>query len=136
MKRYYISLVALTLLLAVISIIALQGGQGFMPILPLTALYFAIVTGVQHYIVVKAFDKSPRAFVKNFMGVTVGTLFLHIIAFAIYLLTHPQQAKVFAIGFCIAYAVYLVFETTSLALLIQRRRKQNNKADSTDQPAK
>lgn len=123
MKRYYISLVALTALLIAVAFFALHGGPWYLPILPLTALYFCIVTGIQHYIVIKALDKSPRDFVKGFMGVVVGTLFLHLIVFAVYLFTHIQQAKIFAIGFCIGYAVYLTFETTCLAITVTRKRK-------------
>lgn len=125
MKQYYISLLSLTAVLVAVAFFALHGGPSYLPILPLTALYFCIVTGIQHYIVIKALDKSPRSFVKGFMGVVVGTLFLHLIVFAVYLFTHIQQAKIFAIGFCIGYAVYLTFETTYLALIVSKRRKNN-----------
>lgn len=124
MKRYYISLLSLTAVLVAVAFFALHGGPWYLPILPITAVYFCIVTGIQHYIVIKAFNKSPRDFVKSFMGVVVGTLFLHLIVFAVYMFTHIPQAKIFAIGFCIGYAVYLIFETTCLALTVSRKRQK------------
>jgi hypothetical protein len=45
------------------------------------------------------------------------------VVFAAYLFTLTQQAKLFAIAFCIGFAVMLVFETVSLVLLINREKK-------------
>ena len=124
MRRYYIALVAMALLLALASFVVMwTAPQAFLPIMPLLALYFAVVTGVQHYIVLKSMYQSPKRFVQFFLATTVATLFLHLVVFAAYLFTHTQQAKLFAIAFCIGFAVMLVFETVSLILLINREKK-------------
>lgn len=128
MKRYYIALVVVALVLALASFVVMwTAPERFLTVMPLLALYFAAVTGVQHWLVVKSMYQSPRRFVQFFLATTVGTLFLHLVVFAAYLFTHTQQAKLFAIAFCIGFAVMLVFETVSLVLLINREKKNRKK---------
>lgn len=127
MRRYYISLLVTTLVLALASFVVLwTAPANFLTVMPLLALYFAVVTGVQHYFVVKSMYKSPKRFVQLFLALTVATLFLHLLVFAVYLFTHTQQAKLFAIAFCIGFATMLVFETTSLVMLINHERRKGN----------
>lgn len=124
MRRYYLSLVVVTLVMALASFVVMWSfPQGFLPVMPLLALYFAAVTGVQHYFVVKSMYQSPKRFVQLFLAFTVAVLFLHLVVFAAYLFTHTSHAKPFAIAFCIGFAVMLVFETTSLVLLIKHEKK-------------
>ena len=124
MKRYYIALVVVALVLALVSFVVMWTiPERYLTVMPLLALYFAAVTGVQHYFVVKSMYQSPKRFVQFFLATTVATLFLHLVVFAAYLFTHTQQAKLFAIAFCIGFAVMLVFETVSLILLINREKK-------------
>jgi hypothetical protein len=126
MRRYYIALVAMALLLALVSFVVMwTAPQAFLPIMPLLALYFAVVTGVQHYIVLKSMYQSPRRFVQVFLATTVATLFVHLVVFAVYLFTHTAHAKPFALAFCIGFAAMMVFETTAMVLTISNERKKN-----------
>ena len=126
MRRYYIALVAMALLLALASFVVMwTAPQAFLPIMPLLALYFAVVTGVQHYIVLKSMYQSPRRFVQVFLATTVATLFVHLVVFAVYLFTHTAHAKPFALAFCIGFAAMMVFETTAMVLTISNERKKN-----------
>ena len=100
------------------------GGSLFQTIMPFIPLYFAVITGLQHYAVVKSFYKDPRTFVKNFLGLTVGTLFLHLVVICTWSLTHIPEARTFILAFCICYIAYLTFETIALILLIKQQRKQ------------
>ena len=123
MKRYYISLLAVTLALTLLSFAIMWfAPDRYFPAMPLLALYFGLVTGVQHWVVVKAMYKSPRAFVQIFLGSIVAVLLLHIAVMVFYLLSNPTHAKSFALAFCVAYVVLLVFETVSLVLLVKRKR--------------
>jgi len=125
MKKYYISLIAVTILLVLAAFATLWFAQGlFQTIFPFIPLYFALVTGLQHYVIVKSFYKDPRTFIKNFLGLTVGTLFLHLVILSTWSLTHIPQARNFIVAFCICYIVYLAFETLSLILLIRGQRRQ------------
>lgn len=125
MRRYYIALVAMALLLALASFVVMwTAPQAFLPVMPLLALYFAIVTGVQHYIVLKSMYQSPRRFVQVFLAATVAILFVHLVVFAVYLFTHTAHAKPFALAFCIGFAAMMVFETTAMVVTIGNERKK------------
>ena len=125
MKKYYISLILITIVMVLAAFCTLWFANGiFQTIMPLIPLYFAIITGIQHYAVVKSFYKDPRTFVKNFLGLTVGSLFLHLVILCTWSLSHIPQARTFIIAFCICYVVYLAFETIALVLLVKNQRKQ------------
>ena len=127
MRRYYIALVAMALLLALASFVVMwTAPQAFLPVMPLLALYFAVVTGVQHYIVLKSMYQSPRRFVQVFLAATVAILFVHLVVFAVYLFTHTAHAKPFALAFCIGFAAMMVFETTAMVVTIGNERKKNH----------
>ncbi len=125
MKKYFIFLIILTIVLILAAFCTLWFFQGvFQTIMPFIPLYFAVITGIQHYAVVKSFYKDPRTFVKNFLGLTVGTLFLHLVVICTWALTHVHEARTFILAFCVCYIAYLAFETTSLILIIKKQRKQ------------
>ncbi len=123
MKRYYIalSIVTLVLLAAAFSVLLFSRPE-FLIIMPILAIYFAVVTGLQHYVVVKSMKKSPRQFVQFFLGATVAVLFIHLVVLASYLFTHVSQAKNFTLAFCIGFATMLIFETIALVLFVKRSR--------------
>ena len=125
MKRYYIalSIVTLVLLAAAFSVL-LFSRSDFHIILPILAFYFAIITGIQHFVVVKSMKKSPRQFVQFFLGATVAVLFIHMVFLASYLFTHTDQAKIFTLSFSIGFATMLVFETVALVLFVNREKKK------------
>ena len=125
MKRYYVALILVTIVLVLAAFCTQWFGTGlFQTVMPLLPLYFAVVTGLQHYVVVKSLYKDPRSFVKNFLGVTVGSLFLHLVILCLWAFTHMTTARTFIIAFCICYIVYLAFETIQLVLLVRRKRNE------------
>ena len=128
MKRYYIALLATTLVLTLLSIFAKIwfARESYLPVMSLMPLYFAVVTGLQHWAVVKAMDKSPRVFVQIFFGTFVGVGLLHVVVLFLYLLAYHVQVKLVGIAFCICIVVYLAFETTALVLFMNRQRKNTN----------
>lgn len=127
MRRYYISLLVVSLILVLATFIVMWTAPHlFIIAMPLLVLYFAALTLVQHTIVVKAMNRSPKTFVQLFLGSTVGVLFIHLIVLTIFLLTNPGQGRRFLIAFCICYVVYLVFETVALVRFVDRARKGKN----------
>ncbi len=125
MRRYYISLLLVSLVLILASFAVMWfAPQTFIMAMPLLVLYFAILTLVQHTIVVKAMQRSPKTFVQLFLGTTVGVLFIHLIVLATFLLTTPAQGRRFLIAFCIGYVVYLVFETVALVRYVDNEKKK------------
>ena len=125
MKKYYIALAIVTVMLvgAVLAVLAFAKEQ-FHLVMALLPVYFALITGVQHWVVVKAMKKSPRQFVQYFLGATVAVLFIHLVVLASYLFTHTDQAKSFTLAFSIGFATMLVFETIALILFVNRERKK------------
>ncbi|MBP3763524.1 MAG: hypothetical protein J6I49_06570 [Bacteroidales bacterium] len=125
MRRYYLALVACALVLTLAAFAVMWlAPQAYLGIMPLLALYFAAVTGVQHFFVLTSMYQSARRFVQVFLAVTVAVLFVHLAVFAAYLFTHPAQAKPFAVAFLVGFAATLVFETTALVLHIRRERRR------------
>lgn len=127
MRRYYISLLVVSLILVLTTFIIMWATPHlFIIAMPLLVLYFAALTMVQHNIVVKAMNRSPKTFVQIFLGSTVGVLFIHLIVLTIFLLTNPGQGRRFLIAFCIGYVVYLVYETVALVRFVDRAKKGKN----------
>ncbi|MBR6292665.1 MAG: hypothetical protein IKR33_07675 [Bacteroidales bacterium] len=124
-RHYIISLLAMTLALVLLSFIVMFiSPDKWLMAMPFIALYFGIVTGLQHWLVTKAMFRSPKAFVQQFLGTTVGVLFLHLAVMAIYLLTHPGNAKIFTIAFLIGFVVSWVFETLAILMFIKKEKKK------------
>ncbi len=127
MRRFFLSLIIVALVLTVASFMVMWIAPAVFHIfMPLLVLYFTVVTGLQHYFSLQAAKNDARTFIKVFLGLTVGTLFLHLIVLTVYLFTHlgdALTAKHFLIAFCIGYIVYLVFETVALLLLVRQRRQ-------------
>ena len=125
MRRYYIALAVLAVVMVVAAFaVRWVAPESYLGVMPLLALYFAAVTGTQHFLVVHSMTKSPRRFVQVFLGATVAVLFLHLVVLAAYLFTHTSQAVAFTIAFAVGFAVALVFETVALLLYIRRLRQQ------------
>lgn len=127
-RKYLVWLLSITLILVLVSFVILGTAPGtFIVSMPFLAVYFCIVTGLQHLLVTKAMMRSPKTFVQIFLGTTVGVLFIHLVMLASFLLTHASQGRRFLIAFCIGYVVYLVFETTALVKLVEDEKKRRNK---------
>lgn len=127
MRRYIISLLVVSLLLVLATFIVMWvAPEAFIVAMPLLVLYFAVLTLVQHFLVVRGMSRSPKTFVQIFLGTTIGVLFIHLIVLASFLITTPEQGRRFLIAFCICYVVYLVFETVSLVKFVNREKKRRN----------
>ena len=128
MKRYYIALSTVTLLLVAAAFSVLLFSRAhFHLFMPLMAFYFALITRIQHLVVVNSMKKSPREFVQYFLGATVVTLFIHLIVLFVYLFfSHPTKETgiTFTISFAIGFAVMLVFETVALLAHVKREKEK------------
>ena len=136
MKRYYIALAIITLFLVAVAFSMLLFVRSeFHLFMPLMAFYFAIVTGLQHFVVVKSMKKSPRQFVQFFLGSTVVALLLHMaVLFSVVFFRYhhqPHVAKVFILAFLVGFTTMLVFETVALVIYVNREKK-NHKIKETN----
>lgn len=125
MRRYLLSLIVMVLALVLASFLVMYfSPQNWMLVMPFLALYFGIVTGLQHWLVTKAMYRSPKVFVQQFLGTTVGVLFVHLAVMAVYLLTHTTHLKVFTIAFLVGFVVSWAFETLMILKFIRDEKKK------------
>ena len=125
MRRYYVSLLAVSLLLVLVSFMVMWfAPQAFIVAMPLMVLYFAAVTTLQHTIVVKAMQRSPRTFVQLFLDTTIGVLFLHLIVITVYILSCFATWRPFLFAFAVCFVVYTAFETVALVKYIDNEKKR------------
>lgn len=125
MRRYVVSLIAMTMLLVLLSFVVMfLWPDRWLLAMPFLALYFGVICALQHWIVSKAMFRSPKAFVQQFLGTTVGVLFVHMAVLAIYLFTHPANAKTFTLAFLVGFVVSWVFETLATVMFIRDEKKK------------
>lgn len=125
MRRYLLSLLVMSIVLVLAAFIVMWATpEVFIVAMPLLVLYFAVLTLVQHILVVRGMSRSPKTFVQIFLGTTIGVLFIHLIVLATFLITTPGQGRRFLIAFCIGYVAYLVFETVALVRFVDREKKK------------
>lgn len=75
---------------------------------------FVVVTLLNHYILLKAADESPKKFVTYFMGLTGLRLFLYLIIVLIFAFVMREAALGFTIMFLAFYFLYSAFEVVTL----------------------
>lgn len=133
MKRYFIHIIILTLILVIANFILLwSGSENYSSLIPIFVLYFAVITAIQHNVVTKSMLKDPRTFVKNFLGISVGAMMLHLVivfAYAISQMKSANQAhnaKMVIVSFCILFVVFLAFETIELVLFVRKYKEPNS----------
>ena len=127
MRRYISHLLILCLILVLASFgLMYFSPSHFIVAMPLMVVYFAAVTGAEHYLVVKALHKDARTFIKTFLGLTVAKLLLHLVVLAAFMFANPQQARLFAIAFAVCYIATLAFETIALSRYVRQYQKKNS----------
>lgn len=133
MKRYFIHIIILTLILVIANFILLwSGSENYSSLIPIFVLYFAVITAIQHNVVTKSMLKDPRTFVKNFLGISVGAMMLHLVivfAYAISQMKSANQAhnaKMVIVSFCILFVIFLAFETIELVLFVRKYKEPNS----------
>lgn len=133
MKRYFIHIIILTLILVITSFILLwSGSENYSFLIPIFILYFAVITAIQHNVVTKSMLKDSRTFVKNFLGISVGAMMLHLVivfAYAISQMKSANQAhnaKMVIVSFCILFVIFLAFETIELVLFVRKYKEPNS----------
>lgn len=124
-RRYLTANISITLALVIAALVIMWAAPAtFIVAFAWLPVYFAVLAGLQHMLIVKAMSRSPKTFVQVFLGSTVGVLFVHLVVLAAYLMTDPSQGRRFLIAFCIGYVVYLVFETAALVSFVKNVKKR------------
>lgn len=129
MKRYYVGLLVLTIVMIVLAFVPKWMDLPFfaplgLAALPLAVIYFAVVDGVQYWFTVRSLNKNPKTFVQFFLATTVAVLFLHLVVLVGGMLLNPAAGKRFAIGFLVLYVVYTVYIMAALVHFVKNAGKE------------
>lgn len=128
MRRYFIGLIILTIVMVLMAFATKWGGMEFFAplpvwILPAAVLYFGAVSAVQYWLTINGMNKRPKAFVQSFLATTVAVLFIHIVVLVGGMLTNPAGGKRFAVAFLILYVVYTFYMIASIVFYIRQAGK-------------
>ncbi|MBP5678087.1 MAG: hypothetical protein J6W88_06295 [Bacteroidales bacterium] len=132
MRRYYISLLILTVLLTLATFVVMWvAPERYFAAISRLPLYFAIVTGVLHWVICKAMNRSPKRFVQVGLAAPLCVIVLHTVILFVYLTNHLDQLYSFTLAFCIGFAIHLVFETIAVVRYVGRERERREKSSTT-----
>ncbi|MBQ9638630.1 MAG: hypothetical protein IJV22_03625 [Bacteroidales bacterium] len=124
MKRYLISLLSMTLLMVVVSFILMWAKPDFfLPIMPVVALFLAVVYGVQHVVIRRSMDRDARNFVRIYFVATTIALIVNLVVIIAWALTHVSTMKPFLVWYFVCYFAFLVFETVVQLLFVRGIRR-------------
>lgn len=84
------------------------------PLMPLQFLFFVVLTGLLHYVLLRSLKKNPKLFISYFMTLTGLKMFLYLIILTTYLFLFKEQAKSFVVSFLLFYLLFTAFEAIAL----------------------
>lgn len=128
MRRFYTGLILVTIVMVLLAFAIKWFNMDFfapvpMALLPVTALYFAVVDGLQYWLTLRSMNKKPMAFIQFFLASTVAVLFLHILALVGGIFSNPAGGKRFAVGFLACYVVYTAYIMAGFIGFVKRASK-------------
>jgi len=123
-KKLFVSLTGFTLLIALITFVAMQFVNFLSPFTGWVYLLILVylINLASLYILHKYSDKRSVKFVNVFMLTSFGRMMLYIIIMLIYVYLNPSVAIPFVVVFLFYFMFYLIFEVSILLKL-----NKNNK---------
>jgi hypothetical protein len=85
-------------------------------------LYFYATTAIVHRFLVRTNERSPKDFIRAYMGSTALRLFVNLMVIVVFMLADRSHAMFFSLSFLVFYFIYLVFE---IVLLQKDLRKKD-----------
>jgi hypothetical protein len=127
LKHYFIRLVLLTLVLAIIAVIlyGVLPENALPPLLPYMFVLFFVVTAAVHLILLRITRVDMRKFVSYFMMATLIKLVIYFTAVLAYILIHRAGMLTFVISFFTLYIIYTIFEVTTILSQIKDQKVKN-----------
>ncbi len=123
LKKYIIRLLIFTVILSLIvfGLFSSVLEQFYLPIIPYLIAFFAFISILIHYLLLKASNFRIAKFSTFFMGSTSVKLFLYIIFLVIYVLVDKSNAVAFLLIFFALYFLFTIFETFSLLIDLKEK---------------
>lgn len=131
MKRYFIGLLIITIVMMLLAFAVKWTGMAFFApvkvwLLPTAVLYFAIAYGAQSWMIVKSMNKQPKAFIQFFLATTVAVLFIHLVVLIGGMLSNPAGGKRFAVAFLFLYVVYTFHMIATFVSYVKRNQTKED----------
>ena len=122
MKNYLLSYIPFLVILAlIIFFISGKFDHESMHLTWMIYLYFAVVTILFHFGIVKTTQSRPQVFIRYYMGATTIKLLLHLGIIVFYSMMHRETASRFIITFMIMYLLFTVFEVSAVWMRMRRK---------------
>ena len=94
--------------------------QYYFTLFPYLILFFVVSTFIIHFLLTCSTKLKPQKFVRYFMMITGGKLFLYIIVLAVVAYKIPKSEVLsFAISFFIFYATFTLIEISSVLKVLK-----------------
>lgn len=130
MKRFNLILLILMVVLMALTVVMKVVGTPFLErftiqLLPLIVFFFALMDYIQYWFIVRAMEeKSPRSFIKVFLGCTMAVTLLHLGVIVACVLLNPVIAKYLALCYLVLYLIFTVYLIGALVVYVRKVQKQ------------
>lgn len=76
--------------------------------------FFVAITALVHYRLLRSGEGDPKAFVRQFMGLTSLKLLVYLLLIVFYAFSYKNTASVFILHFLVFYLLFTTFEVVLL----------------------
>ena len=123
LKKYTYRLLIFSAIVAAILFLVFKYAlaQYYLPVFPFLIVFFASISILIHYLLLKASNFRIAKFSTFFMGSITVKLFLYIIFLVIYVLVDKTNAVPFLLTFFVLYFIFTIFETFSLLIDLKEK---------------
>jgi len=94
------------------------------PVLPFLFFFFAAITLISNYILLRSLKSKLSRFINTFLIMTIVKLILYVGIMIIYVLLNRSDAVPFMITFFILYLFYTIFEVVKMISLTRSQTQE------------
>ena len=125
MKQFIFKSTALTITIFILGAILYWTilNQFYLTILPITVVFFYVVTNLVHAYLLKMSGKSGSRFTSQYMAISFMKMFFFLAVAIIYVVLHRENAKIFIANFLLLYVLYSGFEVYELTKFMKEKSK-------------
>ncbi len=122
MKQFLIKSIILTVIVFIFGAILYSTilERFFLPVLPVLALFFFLVTNLVHAYLLKIAGKSSSKFTSYYMAVSFIKMFFYVAVAVVYVIFYRENSKIFIANFLLLYAVYSIFEVNEFLKVVKQ----------------
>lgn len=123
MKRFILQSTVFTIIVFILGAIVYSTllQSYYRSILPITVLFFYLVTNLVHAYLLKIAVKSGSRFTSHYMAASFLKMFFYLIVAIVYALLNKENAKIFLVNFLILYIIYTTFEVLQFSKFIRQK---------------